>query len=108
MWLLLPVSAAQPLGENVIIAIALDISQLCMRPHPNRHPANRSLRDTRGCPAEVGNATEASPTAPTIASTPAAALPKTAGAKEEFLTVEKEAQHHLGIRSVTLSHLPLS
>ena len=59
-----------------------------------------------GHPAGAGSHTEASPTAPTEASAPATVLAKTAEAKEDLLTVEEEAQHHIGIRSVTLSNLP--
>ena len=48
---LTPMQDAKPLDDNVITAIALDISQLNAGDCPNRHStdtSNRSLRDMRG------------------------------------------------------------
>ena len=125
MWLLHPHAAGQPLGVNAIIAMALDISQLYagdptltnILPTPSTGckeileagTTGLTVASTQtGHPAEPGNLTEASPSAPAIASAPVTALPKITEAKEDLLTMEEVARPNIGIRSVISNHLPPS
>ena len=120
-----PMQAGQPLGENAIISMALDISQhytgdptltdiqltvsMGHREIPGAGPAGTAAMGAPADhPAEAGSLREAFPTALTKASAPTTALPKTAEAKEDYLTMEEEVQPHIGIRSVTFvfNHLP--
>ena len=100
--------AAQALGENAIIVMALDIPQLYAgdlaltdipltpstgcREIPEAGPTEPAATDTQaGHPTEAGSLAKASPTE---ASAPAEAPPKTLAteAKEDDLTMEEEVQ----------------
>ena len=115
----IPMQASQPLGENVIIAVALDTSQLyagdpTLTDVQLRHPTGHwdtwgrsishwhsSRSPSRGRQSHRG-LSHSSHRSISSSHSPS----QTAEAKEDLLTVEEEAQHHIGIRSVTLSNLP--
>ena len=96
-------------GDSTLINIPLTVLTGC-REITEAGPTGAAATSTKADhPTEEGSLTEAFPKAPTKASAPAAAPPKTTakGARGDHLTMEEDVQPHTGIRLVMSSHPPL-